>query len=465
MVCDPRDTPVIGVVLAGGSGTRLWPLSRAEAPKHLVPLLGDRSLFQQTLLRLHRALPTSPLVVVGAAAQANPLAQQIAALELPVVVELLLEPQGRNTAAAVALAARFIAERYGGEGVMWVCPSDHRVARPEVLEAAFRLALPEVRQGAIATFGIAPDRPETGFGWIELGPVQAREGDLALHAVERFLEKPDAATAERLLASGRYVWNSGMFVMRADVLLAELACHAPEIHRSVATAFAATDRRRQPLTPPAAAYGAIPEAPIDKAVMEHSRRMRVVPCDPGWSDLGSYRALFEVAARDAEGLATRGEVVAEDAHDCLLHTEGRLLAAVGVRELAVVATGDAVLVARLDDAEGVRRLVRRLQAAGRPETRRPAVELAPWGCRRLQAVVAGWTLHELRIEPGARFALPPAPRAHYLVLAGEGLARLAEGAPLRLVPGMPLPPADDGRVIEAGGIEPLVLLEVGPAGE
>ncbi len=455
---DPEATPAVGVVLAGGSGTRLWPLSRAEAPKHLIPLLGRRSLFQETLRRLTRALPDVPPVVVGAEAQGEILKEQLAALHLA-DAPLLLEPAGRNTAAAVALAAREVAARLGGASVLWVCPSDHLVRRPEVLEAAFRLALPAVRDGAIATFGIAPDRPETGFGWIEVGETVVRGGDLALHRVVRFREKPDAVTARRLLAEGRHVWNSGMFVMRADVFLTELSRHAPDIAAAVEAAHAAAERHDRVLRPPADLYGRIPARPVDVAVMERSDRMVVVPCDPGWSDLGSFRALWEAADRDEAGVAAAGPVVVVDGGDCLVRAESRLVAVAGVRDLAVVETADAVLVAGIEAGESIRRVVARLEAEGRPEARRPARETHPWGRRtRLRGETALDAFARV-LDPGARMPLPASPETYYLVAAGRGRLQPATGAPRALVPGVTFA-APAGATVCAEGSASLVLVEV-----
>ncbi len=451
-------TPAVGVVLAGGSGTRLWPLSRAEAPKHLIPLLGRHSLFQETLRRLVRALPEVPPVVVGAEAQGETLAHQLDTLGLA-DAPLLLEPAGRNTAAAVALAAREVAARLGEACVLWVCPSDHLVRRPEVLEAAFRLALPAVREGCIATFGITPDRPETGFGWIELGDVVARGDGLALHRVARFREKPDAATARRLLAGGRHVWNSGMFVMRADVFLAELARHAPAIATAVETAHAAAARCGHVLRPPADLYARIPARPVDVAVMERSDRMVVVPCDPGWSDLGSFRALWEAAARDEAGVAAAGPVVVADGGDCLVRAESRLVAVAGVRRLAVVETADAVLVAGLEAADSIRRVVARLEAEGRPEARRPARETHSWGRRTRLHGEAALDAFARVLDPGATMPLPASPETYYLVAAGRGRLQPAAEPSRALAPGVTFA-APAGGTVCAEGPTPLVLVEV-----
>lgn len=450
----------IPVVLAGGSGTRLWPVSRTALPKHLAPLVGGHTLFQRTVLRLRRTAP-GPFVVVGALAQRLLLERQLAEIGAREDAFLLFEPEGRDTAAAVAVAAMTVAEELGAGRAMWVCPSDHLVTRPEVLERAADLALPAVREGAIATFGIAPDRPETGFGWIELGEELERAGDLALRRVVRFVEKPDRPRAEAMLESGRHVWNSGMFLHRADVLLEELARHAPEIARAARRAF----RERSPEgVLPADLFASVPKAPVDKAVMERSARLVVVPCDPGWSDLGSWQALFESEAAEREAVVTHGDVVAEDCRRVYVHAGSRLVAVAGVRDLAVIETEDAVLVAGLDHAAGVKRIAEELAAAGRIEARGHPRAVRPWGVEARIHESEGYRLRELRIDPGATLALAAAGPTLLQVVRGEaevegsGEGRVARGGRLELAAG------EQARIRNPGP-GPLVLVELALGGE
>lgn len=445
----------IPVILAGGSGTRLWPVSRTALPKHLAPLVGGHTLFQRTVLRLRRTAP-GPFVVVGALAQRLLLERQLAEIGAREDAFLLFEPAGRDTAAAVAVAAMTVAEELGAGRPMWVCPSDHLVTRPEVLERAAGLALPAVREGAIATFGIAPDRPETGFGWIELGEELERAGDLSLRRVVRFVEKPDRPRAEAMLESGRYVWNSGMFLHRADALLEELARHAPEIAEAARRAF----RERSPEgVLPADLFAAVPKAPVDRAVMEKSPRLVVVPCDPGWSDLGSWRALFESEAAERKAVVTHGDVVAEECRRVYVHAGSRLVAVTGVRDLAVIETEDAVLVAGLDHAAGVKRIAEELVAAGRIEAREHPRTVRPWGLEARIHEGEGYRLRELRIDPGAALTLTAHGPTLLQVVRGEaaversGKDRIGRGGRLELTAG------EEVRIRNPGP-GPLVLVEL-----
>jgi len=448
---------VVPVILAGGSGTRLWPVSRTALPKHLAPLVGGHTLFQRTVMRVRR-MAHGPFVVVGAKAQRMLLERQLAEIGAREDARLLFEPEGRDTAAAVAVAARLVAEELGGERPVWICPSDHLVLRPEVLERAAALALSAVRGGAIATFGIAPDHPETGFGWIELGEVLGREGGLELRRVVRFVEKPDLARAKAMLESGGYVWNSGMFLLRADVALEELERHAPEIAASAARAFA---ERAADGSLPEALFARIPKAPIDRAVMEKSGRLVVVPCDPGWSDLGSWRALFETETRSPDDVVAHGDVIARACRRTLVHAGSRLVAVSGVRDVAVIETEDAVLVAALDDAAGVRAIAEGLAASGRPEAREHPERVHPWGVETRIRRGEGYGLRELALDPGAALELEADAPVLLRVVRGSGTAAV-EGEPeRRLGPGGQVELAAGGRVrLSSPGPQRLVVVEL-----
>jgi mannose-1-phosphate guanylyltransferase/mannose-6-phosphate isomerase len=414
----------VPVILVGGAGTRLWPVSRATLPKPLAPLIGGESLLQQTARRVSACAPPERVVTVGARTHDFLVRRQLAEVAPQLGAHRLLEPCGRNTAAAIALAALYAGHRLAPDDVLWVCPSDHLVADPALLRRAVEQALPVAEAGELVTFGITPTRPETGYGYIRAGAPLAA----AVRRVARFVEKPERAVAERLLAEGDWYWNSGIFLFRADRILAELGAHAPGILQAVERAYAA-------LSPAPgggfevsqASYDAVPAAPIDKAVMERAERIAVLPCDPGWSDLGSWQALWEQLPRDAAGNAVRGQAFLDTSADCLIHAESRLVACAGVRDLAVIETPDAVLVSDRRDTDAGRRLVALLQRAGRAEASAHAEEQRPWGSFRVLHEGPGFKVKEIVVAPGGRLSLQSHEHRaeHWVVVAGT--ARVTVG--------------------------------------
>ena len=316
---------LVPVLLAGGAGTRLWPISRATLPKPFAPLAGDETLLQQAARRVTARAPARRVVIVGNQAHDFLVTRQLAAIDPDLVQHRLLEPAGRNTAAAIALAALYVRETIDPDAVLWVCPTDHLMRRPEALEGALAAALQAAAAGALVTFGITPTRPETAYGYVcAREPMPGAPGALR---VARFVEKPPEEEAKAMLQAGDHFWNSGMFAFRAERILAAFDRHAPDIKRAVEVAFAASEvtaagARQIPL----ALYQAVPAAPIDKAIMEHDQQIALVPCDPGWSDLGSWQALWEQLPKDADGNAARGDVVLDDVHDCVIQADRRLVA-------------------------------------------------------------------------------------------------------------------------------------------
>ena len=412
-------TPIIPVILAGGAGTRLWPVSRGTRPKHLASLTGDESLLQQAARRVLARGAAADVITVGAQAQDFLIRHQLAAVASGLGAHRLLEPIGRNTAAAIALSALYAARRMSPGAVLWVCPSDHLVTDPAALYEALDVALPAAAAGHLVTFGIAPTRPETEYGYIGIGtPLAAAPGILA---VKRFVEKPARAAAETMIAEGGYLWNSGMFLFRADRILAELGSHAPPILAAVEHAFAALREASQgSFEVPEDRYAAVPAAPIDKAVMEHAERIAVVPCDPGWSDLGSWHALWEQLPKDQAGNATRGDAFLDASENCLVYAEGRLVACAGVRDLAVIETADAILVADRNDTNAGRRLVELLRESGRAEATAHPEEQRPWGSFRVLHEGPGFKVKEIVVAPGGRLSLRGHRHraAHWVVVAG-----------------------------------------------
>lgn len=343
---------ILPVILSGGAGTRLWPLSRAARPKQMLALTGAETMLRQTARRVADAAIFAPPVVVAPAEQAEAVEREVTGIGA-----LILEPCPRNTAPAIALAALNAAPA----DVLLVLPSDHVVADGEGFAAAVQAGLPLARQGWIVTFGMAPDRPETGYGYIRRGAALA-EG---VFAAERFVEKPDADTARRFVAEGGYDWNGGIFLMRADALLAGLERHAPAILAAARAAVAAQQGDGRRLRPGADEFAAAPAQSIDHALMEKAERVAVVPTAVGWSDIGSFAALHEQAAKDPAGNAVDGDALAIDAQGCLIRSDGPLVAAIGVRDLVIVATADAVLVVPREQSQRVREAVERLGVEGK----------------------------------------------------------------------------------------------------
>jgi mannose-1-phosphate guanylyltransferase / mannose-6-phosphate isomerase len=452
---------LVPVILAGGAGTRLWPVSRETLPKHLARLVGDESLLQATARRVIALAPPERVVTVGAKAQDFLVARQLAAVDPELIRHRLLEPSGRNTAAAVVLAALYAQARIDPDAVLWVCPSDHLMHDAKALERAIEAALPAAATGALVTFGITATRPETAYGYVCASrPLAAVP---AVLEVDRFVEKPAREAAEAMLAAGDHFWNSGMFVFRADRILAAFEQHAPDIKAAVETAFAALAA-----TPgggwqvPAAAYDTVPAQPIDRAIMERAAPIALVPCDPGWSDLGSWQALWQEQRKDAGGNVTRGDVVLNDARDCLVLAERRLVACAGVRDLAVIETDDVVLVTERARSEAMRALVASLKAAGRSEASAHGEEQRPWGSFRVLHEGPGCKVKEIVVVPGGRLSLQShRHRAeHWVVVAGTARVTVDDEVLVLGANQSVHIPLGARHRMENPGAEPMHLIEV-----
>jgi mannose-1-phosphate guanylyltransferase / mannose-6-phosphate isomerase len=452
---------LLPVILLGGAGTRLWPVSRATLPKPLAPLIGEESLLQQTARRVLACAAPERVITVGARSHDFMVRRQLAEVAPGLGAHRLLEPCGRNTAAAIALAALYAGRRFAGDAVLWVCPSDHLVTDPAALQRAVERALPVAEAGELVTFGITPARPETGYGYIRAGAPLSTAG--AVRRVARFVEKPDLATAQALLADGDCYWNSGMFLFRADRILAEIGAHAPAILQAVDRAFATlSEVPGGAFEVPQDAYEAVPAAPIDKAVMERTERIAVLPCDPGWSDLGSWQALWEQLPQDASGNAVRGQAFLDASAGCLVQAEGRLVACAGVRDLAVIETADAVLVTDRRDADAGRRLVALLQRAGRAEASAHAEEQRPWGSFRVLHEGPGFKVKEIVVAPGGRLSLQSHEHRaeHWVVVAGTARVTVGDEV-ITLEPNQSVHvPLGARHRMENPGAVPMHLIEV-----
>ena len=383
------------VLLSGGSGTRLWPLSREAYPKQFLPLAGEQTMLQDTWRRVAPLASGAPIVV------ANEEHRFLAAEQLRLVgvenAAIVLEPAGRNTAPAIAAAA-LQALAGGGDPLLLVLPSDHVVRDADAFQAAVREAAPAAEDGALVTFGIVADAPETGFGYIQAG---AGEG---VRPVLRFVEKPDADTARGYLDSGDYYWNSGMFLFRASRYLEELEKFQPDIVLAVRKAFDGAARDGDFVRLDGDAFAASPSDSIDYAVMEKTDRAMVLPVDIGWNDVGSWSALWEVSEQDADSNARHGEVIAIDSHRNYAYSR-RLVALVGVDELVVVETDDALLVARKDRVQQVKDVVARLKADQRSHAVLHREVHRPWGSYDSIDQDEGFQVKRIKVKPGGRLSL------------------------------------------------------------
>ncbi|MHA6718907.1 mannose-1-phosphate guanylyltransferase/mannose-6-phosphate isomerase [Sphingomonas sp. RS6] len=342
--------PITPVILSGGSGTRLWPMSRPERPKQLLSLTAEETMLQLTVRRASGERFAAPIVVANAF-HADLIEEQLALVSQPVKA-LLLEPIGRNTAPAIALAA--LAAGGGSEPIL-VMPSDHVIGDVAAFHAAIDAALPLVNDGWLVTFGITPDSPATGYGWIKIGEEELAPG---VHRVDRFVEKPPLDRAEAMLASGDHAWNGGIFLFRADMYLGALSVFAPEMLVAAQQAMERARHEGARIFPDPVAFAACPADSIDYAVMEKAPRVAVVPVSMGWSDIGSWDALHAISDPDEGGNVVRGDVVAIEAKNCLVQSEpGKRVALVGVQDLIVVVSGADVLVLPRGRSQEVKKLI------------------------------------------------------------------------------------------------------------
>jgi mannose-1-phosphate guanylyltransferase/mannose-6-phosphate isomerase len=389
---------LIPVILSGGAGTRLWPLSREMYPKQLLALTGKHTMLQDTAMRLAAIAGAIPPIVVCNEAHRFTVAEQLRALDMQPSA-ILLEPAGRNTAPAVALAA-LQAMSIDPDATLVVAPADHVIRDTRKFQQAAEVAVALAQHDKLITFGIVAHSPETGYGYIRRG-----EGTGPAYPVAQFIEKPPLDVAQQYVATGDYYWNSGMFVFKASQYLAELSSLAPDILAACTAAFQAAKADLDFIRIDKSEFIKCRSESIDYAVMEKTRDALVLPLDVGWSDVGSWSSLFDVLPADEEGNVLQGDVMIHDTHDCYVHSTSRLVAAVGMEDHIIVETKDAILVAPKDRVQDVKDLVAKIKKSGRTESALHREVFRPWGS--YDSVDSGerFQVKRLTVKPGAVLSL------------------------------------------------------------
>ena len=442
------------VIMAGGSGSRLWPLSRKLYPKQFLPLCGDHTMLQDTVLRLHGLKVNAPVVI------SNEEHRFIAAEQLNQIGQLgsiILEPDGRNTAPAVALAALSLQKLAGDDAIMLVLAADHVIQDTNAFHQAIEKATPLAQNGKLVTFGIVPAAPETGYGYIRGGAACGDAFDVA-----QFVEKPDLATAQSYLASGDYYWNSGMFMFSVGRYLRELHTHRPDIFTACEQAMLDVSHDLDFLRINKEAFLACPDDSIDYAVMEKTKDAVVIPLDAGWSDVGSWSALWDVNTKDSHGNVRRGDVMFYDSRNTYVNAEEKLVAVVGLDNVIVVETKDAVLVAAQDKVQDVKAIVNELKKQGRSEYLHHRHVYRPWGCYDSIDNGERHQVKHITVKPGAKLSVQMHHHRaeHWIVVSGT--AKVTNGDKTFLVTENESTyiPLGTIHALENPGKVPLQLIEV-----
>jgi mannose-1-phosphate guanylyltransferase / mannose-6-phosphate isomerase len=446
------------VILSGGSGTRLWPMSRTQYPKQLLTLLGRDSLLQQTVRRVCESEDFAPPVLVANEEHRFIIAEQLREMSVTPRA-LLLEPVGRNTAPAACIAALALTATEP-DPLMLLMPSDHAIGDADSFVAAVRRAAAAARTGALVSFGITPERAETGYGYIRRGG--RLDGVEGVFAVAEFIEKPGPEQAEEYVSSGQHSWNSGIFLFPARLFIDELERLRPDIVAVCREAFATAGRDSDFIRLGKESFATCPADSIDYAVMEHTRRAAVVPVSMGWSDIGSWDALWEMAAKDQQGNSITGNVIAEDARNCYLRSEAGLVAAIGIEDLVVVATDDAVMVAPRNRTQEIKKLVARLVKDRRGEADSLPTVHRPWGSFTSLHNGHRVQVKHILVKPGGKLSLQMHHHRaeHWVVVQGTAKIRRGDDEIMLSEDKSTYIPIGTAHRLENPGKIPLHLIEV-----
>lgn len=444
------------IIMAGGSGSRLWPLSRQLNPKQFLPLAeADFSMLQATIRRLDGLEAALPQLIC------NEQHRFLAAEQLRVLglerANILLEPVGRNTAPAIALAA-LQAYSETEDPILLVLAADHLIQDVPAFQASIQTALPLAQAGKLVTFGIVPTHPETGYGYIEKGSNVGAGG----FSVNRFVEKPDLQTAQGYLASGSYFWNSGMFMFRASRYLQELECYRPDILAACRAALAGGSQDMHFTRVDEAAFAACPDDSVDYAVMEKTSDAVMVPLDAGWSDIGSWSALWTVSDKDAQGNVFKGDVLDQQSRNTYVHADSRLVATVGLDDLVIVETKDAVLVAHKDHVQDVKKVVDQLKNSARTEHINHREVYRPWGVYDSIDNGQRYQVKRITVKPGAKLSVQMHHHRaeHWIVVSGTAKVTNGERTYLVCENESTYIPIGQIHALENPGVIPLELIEV-----
>lgn len=445
--------PIFGIILAGGLGTRFWPLSRSQYPKQVLRLLGSESLLQATIERLLPRIPPERLAVVTNASQAEVIRLQLYHQGWQ-GVRLWLEPQGRNTAAAVGLAAVLLGEE-PGDALMAVFPADHFIRDRESLLKALDRGAAWAQAGYLVTFGIPPTRPETGYGYIKQGaPLDASGG--IYHSV-KFMEKPALPQAQAFLREGGYYWNSGIFLFRRDVLLEAFSRHLPELYQGLARLL--QEENPPPLTE---IYQNIPSISLDHGLLERADNVAVVPVEMGWSDVGSWEALSDLFPSDAHGNVRLGRAVDRGSRNCIIYAQNRLVATIGLEKVIVIDTPDATLVCNRDKVQEVKDLVAELHRQKMVESMEHLTVERPWGRYTVMDQGPGYKVKQIVVDPGKKLSLQlHQHRAeHWVVVQGTARVTIAQETKTVAANQSVFIPAQTPHRLENPQSEPLRIIEI-----
>lgn len=455
---DPMIHPIL---LCGGAGTRLWPLSRKSYPKQFVKLMGEESLFQDSARRLSGAGFAAPFVVTAADFRFVVI-EQLAALEIT-PTDILIEPFPKNTAAAICAAAVTLEARAPG-ALMLVAPTDHLIPDARRFREAVQAALAAAAQGQLVTFGIRPDRPETGYGWLELSAAIGEELASVPQPLRSFIEKPDSATAEQLLAGGMHMWNAGIFLFSATSLLQAIATHAPEILTATRRALKGAERDLSFTRLDPSAWAECPEISIDCAVMERASNLTVVPYSGAWTDLGDWQAVWRASAPDKGSVVTTGPATALDCTSTLLHatSEVQEVVGIGLVDIIVVAMPDAVLVVHRDRAQDVKNVVAALKVKGAVQAEKLPRDYRPWGWYEILVVGPRFQVKRIVVRPGGILSLQSHHHRaeHWIVVEGTAKVTINEQVQLITENQSVYIPLGAVHRMENPGKVPLTLIEV-----